>query len=68
MFDVVCWLLIIIIIFFLGWLVSFSVCVLLLFCFGEHGRMSLSISQHLDSIEIMQDRIEYLEESLYEFY
>jgi hypothetical protein len=54
--------------FFLGWLVSFSLCVLLLYCLRENGRMSLSIYHHLDSIERMQDRIEYLEESLYEFY
>jgi hypothetical protein len=30
--------------------------------------MTMRISEQLDRIEAMQDRIEYLEESLYEFY
>jgi hypothetical protein len=53
---------------FLGWLVAISVYALFLFCLRENGRMSLHISQQLEAMERMQDRIEYLEESLYEFY
>ena len=38
------------------------------FCLRETGRMSLLISQYVDTIERLEDRVEYLEESLYEFY
>jgi hypothetical protein len=40
----------------------------LLFCYFEFGQMSVRVRDSLDRIEIMEDRIEYLEESLYEFY
>jgi hypothetical protein len=53
---------------FLGWLISVSVFALILFCLRENRRNSSQISQLLNSIERYQDRIEYLEESLYEFY
>jgi len=58
----------IIFIFFIGWLVAFSVYVLIHFCLRENRRMALLNSQYIDTIERLQDRIEYLEESLYEFY
>jgi hypothetical protein len=51
-----------------GWLVALSVFSIFLFCLRENGRMTMRISEQLDRIEAMQDRIEYLEESLYEFY
>jgi hypothetical protein len=52
----------------LGWLVALSAFTLFLFCLRENGRMMLHISHQFDTIERLQDRIEYLEESLYEFY
>jgi hypothetical protein len=48
--------------------VSFFVFVFVLFCLRENGRMSLLISQYVDTIERLEDRVEYLEESLYKFY
>ena len=40
----------------------------MLFIVEENQRLNLLIRQYLDRIESMQDRIDYLEESLYEFY